>query len=171
MPKPTHASVTEVPCTCGYLENAAANPDLPIGFDARVNEFFFRYGPVADEIGESKLNIYHCPFCGGTAPESQRDSLFAVVPAQELDRIAELFGGLTSLEEVIARIGSPDHDMPRGRTKTWPEKEGQPPRVEYSRTLIYSDLSEVANVRVSERFAKGIDVVLNGKEIKATKDG
>ena len=167
MPKPTHASVTDVPCTCAYLENATANPDLPIGFDAQVNEFHFRYGPMPGEVGESRLNIYHCPFCGGAAPESKRDSLFAAIPEQERDRICELFHGLTNLDEVITRLGSPDHDMPRGRTKTWPEREGQPPTVEYFRTLIYSRLSESAEVRVSERRHHGFDVELIGKPLVA----
>jgi hypothetical protein len=37
--KPTFASVTTIPCKCGYLERASDEPEIPIVFDARVNEY------------------------------------------------------------------------------------------------------------------------------------
>ncbi len=39
MAKRNYASVTEVACTCGYLEESARDPKLPIKFDAELNEY------------------------------------------------------------------------------------------------------------------------------------
>src|SRR5438552_3640751 len=39
MTKPTHASVTDQPCSCGFLQEAADDPDSPIVYDAQLNEF------------------------------------------------------------------------------------------------------------------------------------
>ena len=43
MTMPTGASVTEVPCTCGYLERKSLDPDTPVDFDPVTNEFSFTY--------------------------------------------------------------------------------------------------------------------------------
>jgi hypothetical protein len=63
-------------CKCGFLERHAGEPDSPIRFDAQMNEYHFVYpGSMG---GEARMNIYHCPFCGGRAPKSRRGDLFAV---------------------------------------------------------------------------------------------
>ena len=76
MAKPTHTSVTEEPCTCGYLERAADDPTLPIVYDAQLNEYHFKYpSPCAEgecEQAKASLMIYHCPFCGGITSECSR---------------------------------------------------------------------------------------------------
>src|SRR5437868_3163217 len=101
MAKPTDASVTEDRCSCGYLERAADDPTSPIVYDARLNEYHFEYlNPCAGgECGQAKasLMLYHCPFCGGTAPPSKRDLLFAVIPREEEHRLYKLLGGIKTL--------------------------------------------------------------------------
>src|SRR5262245_4848327 len=92
--KPTFASVTEEPCECGYLSDAANDPDSPIAFDAELNEYNFQYpspcGGGACEGDKALLRIYHCPFCGGAAPQSKRDLLFTVISAEEQRRLLRL---------------------------------------------------------------------------------
>ena len=72
MSKPTFASVTKKPCTCGFLERQADDPDSPIEFDARMNEYHFEYpSPCADgtcDAAKAQMMIYHCPFCDGEYP-------------------------------------------------------------------------------------------------------
>ena len=71
MAKPTSFSVTSKPCTCGFLECQADDPDSPIVFDARLNEYHFEYASPCSDVGcdsaKAQMMIYHCPFCGGAA--------------------------------------------------------------------------------------------------------
>jgi hypothetical protein len=137
-------SKTDIPCDCGYLERLANDPDMPVQFDARMNEFHFVYGPS----GLGKLNIYHCPMCGGKAPESRRAAQFAQLSAEERNRLFNLTNPLKTVSDVIATLGEPDHDRPTGTIVTTPEKEGQPPETKAYRTLTYTNLSETADVCV-----------------------
>lgn len=62
MAKPTFASVTNQPCECGYLQRAADAPDLPIVYDARLNEFNLVYPFVAGDGDEgTKFGLQHAP--------------------------------------------------------------------------------------------------------------
>ncbi len=87
MEKRTWASVTGDPCSCGFLEQAADDPNLPIRFDPLVGEYHFEFpSPFAGEAcpeAKAQLTIYHCPFCGGAAPPSKRDTLFTNISDQE----------------------------------------------------------------------------------------
>ncbi|MCX7424952.1 MAG: hypothetical protein NTW96_04905 [Planctomycetia bacterium] len=105
----THASVTDVPCTCGYLERAADDPANPIAFDERTFEYQFTY-QESDHEGRSMLVIYHCPFCGGAAPESQRHRLFAAIPTTEEERLAQLLAPIETMQQAIDVLGPPQMD-------------------------------------------------------------
>ena len=102
MAKPTPKSVTEQPCTCGYLQRAADDPDSPIVYDPQLNEYDFEYpspcGPRECGKASAYLMIYHCPFCGGVAPESKRGRLFAAIPRAEEGRLYGLLRGVKTLE-------------------------------------------------------------------------
>ena len=78
---------------------------------------------------KAHLTIYHCPFCGGAAPPSKRDTLFTNISDQEAARLYRLFEGMHTLEEVVRALGPPDDDMERGLTVREPEKEGKPPTI------------------------------------------
>jgi hypothetical protein len=145
----TFASVTEAIYTCGFLERRANDPDSPIEFDATVREFLY---VVRSDDGDvkNKLSIYHCPFCGGETPQSKRDTLFAVVSHSEEERIRELFDGLKSVTEVIQRHGPPEIDRINAVVSRTPERGAQPPVSSAYRYLVYSNLSDYADVHVVE---------------------
>src|ERR1041384_3533822 len=126
----TFASKTELPCDCGSLAHAAREPALPIEFDPRLNEFNFLYAT-------GKMRIYHCPFCGGKAPESLRRNLFVQIPRAEADRLFRLTDGLKTVAEVLEALGPPDRDSPRGVVVSEPDSADQPPRTVARRTLVY----------------------------------
>lgn len=110
MPQPTFASLTDEPCRCGYLPRQADDPRSPIVFDRQLNECNYVY-PCAPGDGHcvgatSMLRIYHCPFCGGAAPESKRDLLFAVITAEEEERLTELLRGIKSLDDAVRVLGA-----------------------------------------------------------------
>ena len=170
MEKPTWASVTGDPCSCGFLERAADDPNLPIRFDPLVGEYHFEFpSPCAGEAcpeAKAQLTIYHCPFCGGAAPPSKRDTLFTNISDQEAARLYRLFEGMDTLEEVVRALGPPDDDMERGLTVREPEKEGKPPTLRTYRTLRYTRLSDNADVEAYADPAKGnVQAALVGKYI------
>ena len=158
----TWPSKSDVACACNYLQDAANNPDIPIEFDDRLNEFYVVYSVNGSE---GRLSIYHCPFCGGKAPESYRASLFASVPAAEQARLAELTAPLKSVEDVIATLGGPERDEAAGLMVTRPERDGRPPETQAYRTLTYGNLSEVADVRVTVHPDERVVFTFCGKYI------
>src|SRR4051794_5133927 len=102
----TFGAVTELPCTCGSLERGGGNPDVPIVFDPVTGEYHIEYkGPDGKPRGCTV--IYHCLFCGGTAPRSKRHLLFAVISAEEETRLAKMLAGVTTIEEALGRLGKP----------------------------------------------------------------
>lgn len=166
MAKPTYASLTDQRCECGYLQRAADDPDSPIVYDARLNEFNFEYPSVpgdGDEGTKSMLRIYHCPFCGGAAPESKRDLLFAAVTLEEENRLGELLTGIKTLDDAIRKLGDPDRDEPDGVTQKTPERDGNPPIIESFRSIVYCGLSNTADVHIIDYRQNGVGIRLQGK--------
>jgi hypothetical protein len=134
-----------LPCTCSYLQEAADDPENPIVFDKQTEEFQFQYtrgNGVESESG--MLLIFHCPFCGGSAPRSIRDLLFARTPNDEVERISELLTPIQTLSDAVRDLGPPDsdsHGIARGR-----ETDDHPSSVERIRQIGYQSISEVAEV-------------------------
>ncbi|MEM8672185.1 MAG: hypothetical protein AAGG48_32015 [Planctomycetota bacterium] len=141
MTKRTFASVTTTPCTCNYLQDAADHRDSPIHFDANNAEYHFTFD-------DHKLIIYHCPFCGGAAPESKRDKLFADIPFDEQSRLAKLLEPIDSIDAAIDALGKPDYDgFVNGKHR---DADGDSPRLSRQRTIRYERLSDTAQVWVTE---------------------
>ncbi len=166
MTKPTFASVTEQSCTCHYLAHAADDPRSPIVFDPKLNEYNFEYPSLcSDEVGNASLRIYHCPFCGGAAPPSKRALVFAVISPEEQQRLNQLLVGIKSVEDAFRVLGRADHDDPHGLTVQQPEREGAAPTRRGYRSLTYSQLSETAEVILTDYPASGLHVTFQGKYI------
>jgi hypothetical protein len=162
VPKATYASVTEQRCACDYLQNAANDPDNPIIFDERTGEYQFTY-QQSDCHGHSSLVIYHCPFCGGVAPESKRALLFAVVSEDEESRLAEILRGIKSLKDAIAKLGPPDFDDFVSYRQH--EQNDKAPTREQRRTIRYQQISNVADIWITEREDGGAFWQLQGKYV------
>jgi hypothetical protein len=158
-----HASVADTPCTCGYLERAAHDPDLPVKFDEQAGEYQFWYQVPGDEM-PSYLVIYHCPFCGGAAPKSLRASLFHVVPQAERTRLLTLLESIRTLRDAVDRLGTPDEDHPHGTVIRHHEEGNRPSVDEFCRTIRYRSLSEVAVVEITERSGGTVSFGFYGKQ-------
>jgi len=164
--KPTHASVTDKQCACGYLSRSADDLRNPIVFDKATNEYQFVYHePELD--GKSTLIIYHCPFCGGCAPPSKRDLLFAVIPRSEEERLLELLASIETLQDARDRFGVPDLDDFVTIHKS--EEVDAGPSLQYQRDIRYQGLSNVADVCIRERSDGKVYWQLQGKYIGRTK--
>jgi hypothetical protein len=142
MPDPTAP-----PCDCGWLDRAADDPSIPVAFDAEVNE----YQLVTSGHSKGRMPIYHCPFCGGSAPKSKRESLFAHVTADEFCRLGELTKDVSTVSEALTKFGPPDEDIPNGYGEIAPSRNGQPGRSEFFRVMRYNGLSQTTVVDVVVR--------------------
>jgi hypothetical protein len=161
--------VTDEPCRCGFLSNAADDPDLPIAFGPEVNEYHFQYREKGSR-GLSTINIYHCTFCGGAAPKSKRSQFFHAIPAREEARLAEIMAGLATVDAVIRRLGKPSFDMTNGATWKVPGRGGRPPSVQHLRQLRYTNLSKVAEIRITEHEDGRATWRLSGKPLAQRAD-
>lgn len=147
------------PCECGGLERAAEDPHNPIVFDRTLNEYDLQCRH------DARMRIYYCPICGGAAPESLRHKLFTTITHDEIDRLNGLVHRFTLVQEVLDGLGPPDSDCPAGLITHMPEFDGVPNRVESFRTLIYKNLSDVADLHVQVLPDSRFHVMLVGKYI------
>ena len=133
MAKRTPDSVTEIDCTCGYLERAARDPDFTgIHFDPETREFEFVHNTL-------HCRIWHCPYCGGATPESIKKIEYAYITEAEEARLYGLFRPLKTIDEVIKGLGPACRDNPDGLRSRSPDGV-----IEHMRTLIYTKLSDTA---------------------------
>lgn len=137
------ASVTETPCTCHYLKGKSRDADWPIEFDARLNEYHI---VTNGAHGKDQGMIHHCPWCGGEAPKSIRDQLFATVSNSEDYRLREIVREFQSYDEAKQSLGPPDWEPFPGTVVTLPPSDGQPPEREAFREAHYKNLSDVADL-------------------------
>lgn len=132
-------------------------------FDETLNEFHITH---VNEGPRGYTMIYHCPMCGGAAPASKRASFFAHITDEESRRLRALGDELRSLEDVIAKLGPPTHDQRRGLVTHSPECDEKPAEVHGYRVLVYSNLSETANVRFTDYGpGRGVHMSLESKYI------
>lgn len=151
------------PCGCKWFERAAEDPDMPVIFDETTNEFH-----LVHLNGKGYSLFYHCPFCGGRAPESLRASLFACVSHEETVRLHLLTENIRTEEEMRAAHGEPDRVLPvSGGSTTKGSETEAPETVVGGRCLVYGNLSETAEVRVKiDRYGK-LKFSFSGKFIGA----
>ena len=149
-------------CKCGWCERAADDPKTPIDFDTELNEYHIVRGP------DDYLLIYYCPFCGGETPKSKRGGLFHKLTDDERMRLVHLTKEMRTLEEVTRAFGEPELKMPVGTVITTPEKDGKPETTRNYPMLVYTKLSETADVHVTVYPTDRVAITFQGK---AKKDG
>lgn len=169
MSKRTFASVTETLCDCGWLEDSASDPELPIVFDEAINELQIEYSGRSGEA-TGVMVIYHCPFCGGAAPESKRDQLFAKVSTTEEYRLNELLKDIKTMDDAIEKLGRPEIDNPHGCIIQSKQTEKCPTITQNYRSLMYSNLSDVANVILTDFHKERIHISYQGKFLGVKND-
>ena len=130
-----NAGLDPYECGCGWLEKAANDPSVPIAFDSEVNEYYL-------EMTGGRMVIRFCPWCGGDAPVSHRDSLFEVVTPDEIMRLKALTSHLRTRDDVIRAWGQPDEEIRSGYSETGLELNGVPsPTVSFD-LMRYNNLSQ-----------------------------
>jgi len=152
------------PCKCGFLEREANHADSPVRFDAKLNEYHFIHRMSTGE--EAMMMIYHCPFCGGRAPKSRRGDLFHRLTHAEQRRLSGLTKDLRTVQDVAMAFGEPDIRQPIGMMQTIPERDGKPETTQSYPVMIYTKLSETADVHVTIYPADRVGISFQGKAVK-----
>lgn len=146
-------------CTCGTLDRASQEPNHAIRWNETIGEYYIAWGD------QQQLIILYCPFCGGSAPPSRRDSLFHTITQAERERLIELTSGIQTVQQVISTFGEPDLRL--SMSTTTPEKARQPETTQSFPQWVYSNLSEVAEVRVVVYPTDRVEFCILAKTLKA----
>lgn len=162
--KANYDSVTTVPCGCTYLERAAAEPSSPIQYDGKLREYQF-----ANLTDGGHSLIYHCPWCGGVAPRSQRDREFALVTWAEIRRLESLTESVGTPEQAVATFGPPQRELARGVTVQVPASDSEPERTESYRTLAFTGLSAIRRRNVGRLRGPGRQVAVRAQAPRRTR--
>jgi len=149
-----NAGLDPYACDCGWLERAANDPSVPIGFDPQVNEYFLRAGTPGGV--EAHQVIRFCPWCGGDAPVSHRGALFEVITPEESVRLQGLWKGLRTREDVIKAWGLPDEELPKAYGETERGEHDKPTRTVHFDVMRYNKLSPTAVVDVILRAGEEV---------------
>jgi|SRR5690348_14487822 hypothetical protein len=126
-------SVTNVPCKCGFPQNAAEDKSFPVRFDPEFNEYYFDHTLSPGDTLSIRLS--HCPVCGGVTAKSKRAESFVELSDDEMKRIHEQAGSYKSAKEIEHALGAPDI-----------EEQGNQ-NAGTLRVLTYKNLSDKADVR------------------------
>jgi hypothetical protein len=152
------------PCKCGFLGRQADHPGSPIRFDPKLNEYHFVHRRSTG--GEAWMLIYHCPFCGGRAPKSRRADLFHRLTDAERHRLCELTKDIRTIQDVTAVFGEPDIRQAIGMVQTTPERDGKPEITRSYPEMIYTKLSDTADVHVTVYPTDKVGIRFQGKAVK-----
>ncbi len=112
------------------------------------------------------MMIYFCPFCGGRAPKSRRSLLFHRLTDAERQRLLELTKDLKTVNQVTNALGEPDRRHPVGVVTVTPEREGRPEITENLPLLVYSKLSDTAEVYVTVYPDDKVGISFQSKSVK-----
>jgi hypothetical protein len=150
-------------CECGVMQHYVAEPDIPITFDAELNEYHIVYG---DKPHQGSIIIHCCIFCGGRLPDSRRGELFAKITHAESRRLTALVGGLKSFAEIKATLGEPDFASDHGMGVGSADDGVTQPTFDQYPTMFYENLSPTVKVHFVDYGVHGVRFSLLGKELK-----
>ncbi|WP_265592678.1 hypothetical protein [Verrucomicrobium sp. BvORR034] len=131
-------------CECRWFERAARDDALPVVFDERMNEYH-----LVHTGGRGHSLFYHCPFCGGRAPDSLRKTYWTEVSIEESHRLHQLTKDITTPQQLFERFGEPDHDLEVGSSSMTLGSEDTPPETTLGpRRVVFRGLSDTADMHV-----------------------
>lgn len=131
-------------CDCRWFERASRDEAIPVVFNEQMNEYH-----LVHKDGRGHSLFYHCPFCGGRAPDSLRKTCWTKVSIEESHRLHQLTKGITTPQQLFERFGAPDHDMEVGGFSITPGSEDCPPETTIGpRRVVFTGLSDTADVHV-----------------------
>ena len=146
-------------CDCGVLERASHEAEHSIRWDERMNEYFIAHGK------SGRMMVYYCPFCGGSTPKSRRSLLFHTLTDAERQRLCALTKDMQTVQDVTSAFGEPDTKQPMGMVITKPERDGKPETTQSYPVMIYTKLSDTADVHVTIYPTDRVGISFQGKGV------
>jgi|APCry1669188910_1035180.scaffolds.fasta_scaffold98343_1 hypothetical protein len=155
-PKSWFSLVTTRQCRCNALD-AYCNPSAGFGLIKRHGEY--RLLRLSDTSGDSYLVFYYCPFCGGMfgSPSSHKPK--SQIPAQERHRLNVLLSQLESIDDALAKLGVPNYDTLRD-AGVHDSNLSEALEMGTTRSLLYTNMSDIANVLILQRKGDRIGIAL-----------
>jgi hypothetical protein len=92
--------------------------------------------------------------------------LFHTLTDAERQRLCDLAKDIRTVQEVTSAFGEPDIRQPVGWVSTTPERDGKPETTKSYPVMIYSKLSEVADVHVTIYPTDRVGFSFQGKAVK-----
>ena len=144
-------------CECKHIENYSRDPEVPIGYDSKFNEYSINFGVD----GGCKIFLTYCFNCGGLLPKSKRSDYFTKPDQDLVKKYKEKLKGVKSVGEIIKILGEPDSqfDGPPIQEK---DKEIYGIK-EQKRQFDYTKLSSTFVLSVSEYVDGTFDYCFFGK--------
>jgi len=131
-------------CGCKWFELSAKDDSIPVVFDELMNEYHLKH-----VNGRGYSLFYHCPFCGGKAPDSLRGTYWTEVSHEESRRLQLLTNHIKTPDELFSTFGVPDQDFEIGGGSTSPGSDDEPPEtVVGPRRVVFTGLSDTVDVHV-----------------------
>lgn len=146
-------------CDCRWLERAAHDPSCPVEFDPQLNEFSLK------TANGGSMNIYHCPFCAGKAPQSLRSRLFAEITAEETCRLHLLTKDICTVTDLRSVLGEPTQTLEPGIIRTDAEEGCLAPAVHAFTSMRYEQHSDTAVIDASVSQDGRVRISFRGKYI------
>jgi hypothetical protein len=113
-------------------------------FDEMMKEYH-----LVHKGGNGHSLFYHCPFCGGRAPDSMRRTFWTEVSLEESNRLHQLTKEIRTPQELFERFGTPNQDFEVSGGSTIPGSDDAPPETTLGpRRVVFEGLSETADVHV-----------------------
>ena len=146
---------------CPCIQSHAGDPDGPIHWDARLEEFSL----LVERDGWKHFHLMNfCPWCGTRLPKSRRFLQYTLMSEADANAIEEKLRGATTASEVIARLGEPDRTLP-GWTPD-PDRKKLYGMKKVLRVLNYYRLSPTVRIAVQEYEDGSIHVDYSGQLIR-----
>jgi hypothetical protein len=152
-------------CRCESIERISNEEYAPIVFDGQVNEYHLL---CETRDGKAEYVMRYCFSCGGRAPISKRDQLFAKLAHTEVERLSNMCAGVRTFQNAIDIFGSPESDHNQGSTTIDKTKDGADEHIPH-RVITYNNLSDTAVVQFIQQAGDLVSVSFIGKYLGPPK--
>lgn len=133
-------------CNCGVIPELASNPNGPVKFEPKDNEYRLYNDPHDTSSGYHAMR--YCFWCGRKL-EKLAPSEYLVIPETEEARLVRLTSSFKTFVDVQSVLGPANHEATGIARSAFSER--CPQETELVRILTYTGLSPIANVMVFER--------------------
>ncbi len=147
--------ITERKCKCHAISMLADDPNVPIQYNHKLNEYYLAFG----DNGQAPL--YYCFSCGGRLTKSKRGQLFTKPSVREKTKITEKIKEARNIDDIVAILGEPDER--HGEVLHSMEQKKKYGMKNVRQTLRYTSLAKTLNLLLQGYEDNSFAVMFEGK--------